>query len=116
MEIFIPIGVFVLILVRLLIAYERPKRARRRSPGEVETSSLDKKVISPRTGVGIFSSGAALAHQPVVLLSTDTTAATGPLLVDGTVSFALRAAFAKAGRRKLFGRNLRLAMPLLFST
>jgi len=49
-----------------------------------------------------FSSGAALAHQPVVLLSTDTTAAKGPLLEDGTVSFAIRASFTKAGERRAF--------------
>ena len=44
----------------------------------------------------------AQAHQPVVLLNSDTTAANGPLLVDGTVSFAVRAAFTKAGQKKAF--------------
>ena len=44
----------------------------------------------------------ALAHQPVVLLDTDTTAAKGPLLVDGTVSFAIRASFTKSGQKKAF--------------
>ena len=44
----------------------------------------------------------AYAHQPVELLNTDTTAAKGPLLVDGTVSFAIRAAFTKAGEKKAF--------------
>ena len=47
-------------------------------------------------------SGVAVAHQPVVLLNSDTTAAKGPLLVDGTVSFAVRASFAKAGEKKAF--------------
>jgi hypothetical protein len=37
-----------------------------------------------------------------VLLNTDTTAAKGPLLLDGTVSFAVRASFAKAGEKKAF--------------
>ena len=50
----------------------------------------------------VLGSSAAFAHQPVVLLETDTTAAKGPLLVDGTVSFALRASFAKAGEKKAF--------------
>ena len=50
----------------------------------------------------IFSSGVANAHQPVVLLDSDTTAASGPLLVDGTLSFAVRAAFTKAGQKKAF--------------
>lgn len=44
----------------------------------------------------------ANAHQPVVLLNSDTTAANGPLLVDGTISFAVRAAFNKAGQKKAF--------------
>jgi hypothetical protein len=44
----------------------------------------------------------AVAHQPVVLLNSDTTAAKGPLLVDGTVSFAVRAAFNKSGEKKAF--------------
>ena len=44
----------------------------------------------------------ANAHQPVVLLNSDTTAASGPLLVDGTVSFAVRAGFTKAGQKKAF--------------
>ena len=50
-------------------------------------------------GVG---SGVAVAHQPVVLLNSDTTAAKGPLVVDGTVSFAVRAAFNKSGEKKAF--------------
>jgi hypothetical protein len=44
----------------------------------------------------------ANAHQPVVLLNSDTTAASGPLLVDGTISFAVRAAFTKAGQKKAY--------------
>lgn len=44
----------------------------------------------------------AQAHQPVVLLNSDTTAANGPLLVDGTISFAVRASFTKAGQKKAF--------------
>jgi len=49
-----------------------------------------------------MGSTSAHAHQPVVLLNTDTTAAKGPLLLDGTVSFAVRASFAKAGEKKAF--------------
>ena len=49
----------------------------------------------------------ATAHQPVVLLNTDTTAAKGPLLVDGTISFAIRAAFNKAGEKKAFRAQLK---------
>ncbi len=49
-----------------------------------------------------FGSASAHAHQPVELLSTDTTTARGPLLVDGTVSFAVRASFNKAGEKRAF--------------
>jgi cytochrome b involved in lipid metabolism len=49
----------------------------------------------------------ASAHQPVFLLDSDTTASKGPLLVDGTVSFAIRASFKKAGERKGFRADLK---------
>ena len=49
-----------------------------------------------------MASAPAYAHQPVDLLKTDTTAAKGPLLVDGTISYAVRAAFSKAGEKKGF--------------
>ena len=44
----------------------------------------------------------ANAHQPVFLTSTDTTAAKGPLLTDGTISFAVRASFTRAGEKRAF--------------
>ena len=44
----------------------------------------------------------ANAHQPVVLLPTDTSPAKGPLLADGTISFAVRASFTKAGEKRAF--------------
>jgi cytochrome b involved in lipid metabolism len=53
-----------------------------------------------------LGSSSAQAHQPVVLLNTDTTAARGPLLLDGTVSFAVRASFLKAGEKKAFRADL----------
>ena len=49
----------------------------------------------------------AHAHQPVVLLGSDSTAARGPLLENGTVSFAITASFAKAGERKGFRANFK---------
>jgi len=50
----------------------------------------------------VIGSESAHAHQPVELLNSDTTAAKGPLLADGTVSFAIRAAFTKSGQTKAF--------------
>jgi cytochrome b involved in lipid metabolism len=49
-----------------------------------------------------IGSGVANAHQPLSLLDTDTSASKGPLIVDGTLSFAVRAAFTKAGQKKGF--------------
>ena len=49
----------------------------------------------------------AHAHQPVLLLGSDSTAARGPLLEDGTVSFAITASFTKAGERKGFRANFK---------
>jgi cytochrome b involved in lipid metabolism len=54
-----------------------------------------------------LGSTSAHAHQPVELLTTDTTAAKGPLLLDGTVSFAVRASFTKAGEKKAFRADLK---------
>jgi len=63
---------------------------------------LMRKLLAVVVVFTLLSSGVALAHQPVVLLNSDTTAAKGPLLVDGTVSFAIRAAFTKSGQKKAF--------------
>lgn len=61
-----------------------------------------KKLLALVAAFVFMGSGVAVAHQPVVLLKSDTTAAKGPLLVDGTVSFAVRASFSKKGERKAF--------------
>jgi cytochrome b involved in lipid metabolism len=47
------------------------------------------------------------AHQPVFLLPGDTTPNAGPLLVDGTVSFAVRASFTKSGQKQAFRAALK---------
>lgn len=61
-----------------------------------------KKLLALITALVLIGTGVAVAHQPVELLNSDTTSAKGPLLVDGTVSFAIRAAFNKAGEKKAF--------------
>ena len=61
-----------------------------------------KKLLALVVVFLFVGAGVAAAHQPVVLLNSDTTAAKGPLLVDGTVSFAVRASFSKAGEKKAF--------------
>jgi len=60
------------------------------------------KFLAALLAVMVIGSESARAHQPVELLNSDTTAAKGPLLVDGTVSFAVRAAFTKSGQTKAF--------------
>lgn len=61
-----------------------------------------KKLLALVTAFIFLATGVAVAHQPVVLLNSDTTAAKGPLLVDGTVSFAIRSAFNKSGEKRAF--------------
>jgi hypothetical protein len=61
-----------------------------------------RRLLAILIAVTVSSTSFASAHQPVVLLNSDTTAAKGPLLVDGTVSFAIRAAFTKSGQKKAF--------------
>ena len=61
-----------------------------------------RKLLAILIAMTFLGSGVAVAHQPVVLMDTDSTAAKGPLLVDGTVSFAIRASFTKAGQKKAF--------------
>jgi cytochrome b involved in lipid metabolism len=56
----------------------------------------------------------AHAHQPVTIANNETTAARGPLLVDGTISFAVRAAFTKSGQKKGFRFNLKQGEQLNF--
>jgi len=61
-----------------------------------------KKFIAAILALNLLGIMPASAHQPVVLLDSDSTPAAGPLLVDGTVSFAIRAAFNKSGQKKAF--------------
>jgi hypothetical protein len=61
-----------------------------------------RRLLAILIAMTFLGSGVAVAHQPVVLLNSDTTAAQGPLLVDGTVSFAIRASFTKSGQKKAF--------------
>jgi cytochrome b involved in lipid metabolism len=67
---------------------------------------MRRGIVAVLVGLLMFASP-ALAHQPVTLLNSDTSAAVGPLLVDGTISFAVRADFKKAGEKKGFTANLK---------
>jgi len=65
---------------------------------------------------GLMGASPAVAHQPVQLNSGDRTPSRGPLLVDGTVSFAVYASVRK-GKTRGFRADLaagdRLAIQLL---
>ncbi len=65
-----------------------------------------KRLIAAVLALTLLGMAPASAHQPVDLLDSDTTPSAGPLLVDGTVSFAIRASFTKAGQKKAFRAGL----------
>ena len=50
---------------------------------------------------------AANAHQPVIITSSNTSPKAGPILVDGTISFALRVSFTKANQERGFRASLK---------
>ena len=49
----------------------------------------------------------ASAHQPVNLTAANSSADKGPILVDGTISFAIRANFSKANQTQGFRASLK---------
>ena len=55
----------------------------------------------------------ATAHTPVNLLDSDPPPSAGHLLVDGTVSFAIRASFSKSGQKRAFRAGLKKAEELV---
>jgi hypothetical protein len=54
------------------------------------------------------------AHQPVLLTNINSTADKGPILVDGTISFAIRANFTKANQTQGFRASLKAGELLNF--
>ncbi len=54
------------------------------------------------------------AHQPVALTSNHTSASKGPILVDGTISFALTASFTRANQERGFRASLKAGELLNF--
>ena len=66
-----------------------------------------RKIVAMAIVFTLLGVNNASAHQPVNLSKSDTTAAKGPLLVDGTVSFAVRASFTKAREVRAFRAQLK---------
>jgi hypothetical protein len=73
-----------------------------------------RKILISALFLAFIAPVSASAHQPVTISNTETTAARGPLLVDGTISFAVRAAFTKSGQKKGFRFNLKQGEQLNF--
>jgi cytochrome b involved in lipid metabolism len=73
-----------------------------------------RKILISALLLALIAPVSASAHQPVTISNTETTAARGPLLVDGTISFAVRAAFTKSGQKKGFRFNLKQGEQLNF--
>jgi hypothetical protein len=73
-----------------------------------------RKILISALLLALIAPVSASAHQPVTIANNETTAARGLLLVDGTVSFAVRAAFTKSGQKKGFRFNLKEGEQLNF--
>jgi cytochrome b involved in lipid metabolism len=73
-----------------------------------------RKILISALLLALLAPVSASAHQPVTIADTEISAARGPLLVDGTISFAVRAAFTKSGQKKGFRFNLKQGEQLNF--
>ena len=72
------------------------------------------KVLTFTLCLALMPSNSAHAHQPVSLTSVHTSASKGPILVDGTISFALRASFTKTKQERGFRASLKAGELLNF--
>jgi hypothetical protein len=61
-----------------------------------------KRILLISLAFVLLSPTQAWAHTPLELRSTDTTASAGPLIADGTVTFAVKAAFTDKDQTKAF--------------
>ncbi len=66
-----------------------------------------RKIVLAAVLLSLFGASPTFAHQPVVISKGETTPDKGPLLVDGTISFAVRVAFTKAGESRGFRFQLK---------
>ncbi len=63
---------------------------------------MKKYSLALALAFSIVFAAPVVAHQPVTLKSSDKTPAAGPLLVDGTISFAVNMNFSKAKQVRAF--------------
>jgi hypothetical protein len=65
--------------------------------------------------VALLPASAAKAHDPIILTPDQSTPANGPLILDGTISFALYGALDSPGDTRGFRVNFNEGDPLYFS-
>lgn len=80
----------------MAVSYQLPIIASQFSVKRASKSSLLALALT------LFASATSYAHQPVSLQSESKKPATSPVLVDGTISFAVNANFSKKREKKYF--------------
>ena len=65
--------------------------------------------------IGLLPASMAKAHDPIILTSDQRTPAEGPLILDGTISFALYGSLETSGETRGFRVNFKKGDPLYFS-
>ena len=77
--------------------------------------NMKKFLLTVLAFVALLPTSAAKAHDPIILTPDQTTPADGPLILDGTISFALYGALDSPKDTRGFRVNFKEGDPLYFS-
>ena len=77
--------------------------------------NIKKFLLTVLALVALLPASAAKAHDPIILTPDQSTPANGPLILDGTISFALYGALDSSGDTRGFRVNFNEGDPLYFS-
>ncbi|MFZ9786712.1 MAG: hypothetical protein ACO3DV_09730 [Ilumatobacteraceae bacterium] len=77
--------------------------------------NMKKFLLKVLALVALLPASAAKAHDPIILTPDQSTPANGPLILDGTISFALYGALESPGDTRGFRVNFNDGDPLYFS-
>jgi hypothetical protein len=77
--------------------------------------NIKKFLLTVLALVALLPASAAKAHDPIILTPDQSTPANGPLILDGTISFALYGALDSPGDTRGFRVNFNDGDPLYFS-
>jgi hypothetical protein len=77
--------------------------------------NIKKFLLTVLALVALLPASAAKAHDPIILTPDQSTPANGPLILDGTISFALYGALDSPGDTRGFRVNFNEGDPLYFS-